>query len=319
MGTWRTAFVIAVAAGMASPAAAQSVQLRYRWTKGDVLEYGVTLHSIGDVSGVPGRDDTKSEQTITQRITLTVDDVAPDGAASLHETVTAIRSEVSAPVGKIIVDTARPSEDTTDPVGQAMSKMLAAVIDQPINIVLAPDGTVTSVEGGSRLLQRIAAGTNADRVATAASQALTSMYSDEAIRSMIEQSFPKLPTQPLKPGGSWSGQIALGNQAIGRITAVLTFTLKRVDASTNRATITVAMKLTQETKPPTAGATRMTMTLGDSGGEGSLVFDVALGRIVTSTMHADMASSVSMIGPDGSPVTFRNRVRTDSTMELIAR
>ena len=312
--------IAAVAAGAGPPAAEQSVQLRYQWTKGEVLEYRVTLRSTGEISGVPGREDTKTEQTITQRIALAVDDVAPDGVASLHETVTAIRSESSARVGKIIVDTAKPSDDTTDPIGQAMSRMLGAVVGQPINVVIAPDGTVRSVEGGSRLLGRVAEGANADRDAAAASQALTSLYSDDAIHSMFEQSFPKLPAHPVKPGDSWTGQIALGNQTIGRIAAALTFTLKRVDGgASGRATVTAAMKLTQEAKPPAAGPTRMTMTLGDSRGEGEILFDVGRGRIVTSTMRTDMPSTVGMIGQGGSPVTFHNRVRTDAAMELVEK
>jgi hypothetical protein len=135
---------------------------------------------------------------------------------------------------------------------------------------------------------------------------------------MLGQSFPKLPAQPVKPGDTWTGQIALGNQTIGRIAAALTFTLKHVDGgASGRATVTAAMKLTQAVKPPAAGATRMTMTLADSRGEGELVFDIGRGRIVTNTMRTEMPSTVSLIAPDGSPVTFHNRVRTDAAMELV--
>lgn len=295
--------------------------MRYKWTKGDALDYRVTLHTTSDVSGVPGRDDARTEQTITQRITLTVDGVAPNGVASVHEAVTSIRSELTAPNGKVVVDTAAPSDTSKDPIAEAMEKMLTAVIGQSINIVFAPDGTVRSIEGGSRLLERVVAAAGADRDAAKASQALTSLYSDEALRSMLEQSFPKLPAQPLKPGDTWTGQLALGNQAVGRIAAALTFTLKSVDgaADTQRATVTAAMKLTQAVKPPAGGATRVTLTLGDSHGEGDVVFDVAHGRIVSNTMQTEMPSTVSMIGPDGSPVTFKNRVRTTATMEFVQK
>jgi hypothetical protein len=137
---------------------------------------------------------------------------------------------------------------------------------------------------------------------------------------MLEQSFPKLPPQPVKPGDTWTGQIALGNQTIGRIAAALTFTLKRVDGgASGRAAVTAAMKLTQEVKPPAAGTTRMTMTLGDSRGEGELVFDIGRGRIVTNTMRTEMPSTVTMFGPDGSPVTFHNRVKANAAMELVEK
>jgi hypothetical protein len=312
---------VALLAAAVSLSAVQQVELRYKWTKGDALDYRVTLHTTSDVSGVPGRDDARTEQTITQRITLTVDGVAPNGVASVHEAVTSIRSELTAPNGKVVVDTAAPSDTSKDPIAEAMEKMLTAVIGQSINIVFAPDGTVRSIEGGSRLLERVVVAAGADRDAAKASQALTSLYSDEALRSMLEQSFPKLPAQPLKPGDTWTGQLALGNQAVGRIAAALTFTLKSVDgaADTQRATVTAAMKLTQAVKPPAGGATRVTLTLGDSHGEGDVVFDVAHGRIVSNTMQTEMPSTVSMIGPDGSPVTIKNRVRTTAAMEFVQK
>ena len=303
---------------IAAPAAAQ-VELHYKWTKGDTLDYRVTLHTMSEVSGVPGRTDTKTEQTVTQRITLTVDGVAPSGVASVTETVTAIRSEITSPNGPIVVDTAAPSESSKDPIAAAMEKMLTAVVGQPVNIVFALDGTVRSIGGGARLLERIAAAANADRDAAMASQALTAVYSDEALRSMLEQSFPKLPAQPLKAGDTWTGQLALGNQAVGRIVGNLTFTLKGIDGAgdSQRATITTAIKLTQAVRPQAGGSTRVSLTLGDSHGEGSVVFDIARGRIVNNTMHTEMPSTVSMVGPDGSPVTFKNRVTTTATMELV--
>jgi hypothetical protein len=311
--------ILAVAAAIAGFTIAAPVELRYKWIKGDVLDYRVTLHTTSEVSGLPGRDDARTEQTVRQRITLTVDGVAPSGVASVHETVGSIRSELTAPNGKVVVDTAAPSDTTKDPIADAMSKMLTAVVGQTINIVFGPDGTVRSLEGGARLLERVITAGGASRETTMASQALTALYSDDALRSMLEQSFPKLPVQPLKAGDTWTGQLALGNQTVGRIAAALTFTLKSLDGAgdTERATITTAMKLTQAVKPPSGGATRATLTLGDSHGEGEIVVDVGHGRIVRNTMQTEMPSTVSMIGPEGKPVAFKNRVRTASTMELV--
>jgi len=323
--TRHSAFSISAAVAavglVAATATAQTVELRYKWTKDDVLEYRMTLHTTSDVSGVPGRDDTRTEQTVTQRITLTVAGVGPSGAATVNETVNEIRSELKTPTGTVVVDTANPSETSNDPVAETMSKMLAAVVGQPITIVLGPDGTVRSVGGGSRLLERILEAGNASRDSAAASQALSSLYSDDALRSMLEQSFPKLPPQPVKPGDTWSSQIPLGNQTIGRIRAALTFTLKTVEGAVGaeRAHVAAAMTLTQDVKPPPAGATRVTLTLGDSRGEGDLAFDVARGRIVRSEMRTDMPSTVGMMGPRGTPMTFKNLVKTTATMELIEK
>jgi hypothetical protein len=319
----RRAFPAAVllCGATATPVLGQSVALRYHWTKGEVVEYRVTLHTSSAASGVPGRDSASTEQTITQRIRLAVDDVTSDGTATMHEMVTQIRSEVQTPAGKIVYDTANPAEASADPIAQTMGKAFAAVLGEPITFVLAPDGAVKKIEGGSRLIDRIAGGVNADREAAMASQALRSLYSDEALRTMVEQSFPKLPSAPVKPGDTWTGQLALGNQMIGRITGALTFTLKSVDGdgAAERAAISVAMKLTQDVKPPGARDTRVTLTLGDAHGDGDVTFDVTRGRIERSTMRSEMPSTVSMADTDGKPITFSNRVKTDMTMELVQK
>jgi hypothetical protein len=305
----------------ASSAFGQSVALRYHWTKSDVVEYRITQHTSSVATGIPGRDAASTEQTITQRIRLAVDDVTSDGVATMHEMVTQVRSEVQTPAGKIVYDTASPADATADPIAETMGKMFSAVIGEPITFVLAPDGSVKKIEGGSRLIERIAGGVKADRDAALASQALRSLYSDEALRTMLEQSFTKLPSAPIKPGDTWTGQIALGNEIVGRITAALTFTLKSIDGDVGaqHATVSVAMKLTQDAKPTAASGTRVALTLGDAHGEGEVRFDVARGRIERSTMRTDMPSTVNMVGPDGKPVSVSNRVRTETTMELVQK
>lgn len=306
---------------LAASVQAQPVTLRYHWTKGEVVEYRFTLQTSSSVSGIPGRDDSSTQQNVTQRIRLTVDDVSADGVASMHEMVTQIRSEMQTPTGKVTYDTTEPGKASDDPVAGTMAKMFGAIIGEPIAIALGPDGSVRKVEGGSRLIDRIGESIKADRNAVMMSQALRSLYSDEALRSMLQQTFSRLPDGPVKAGDTWNGQLALGNETIGRIAAALTFTLKGLDGAgpSQRAVIGTAMKLTQEVRPPAAGGARLSLTLGDSHGEGEIRFDVARGRILRSTMKTEMPSTVNMTAPDGSPVTFRNRVTTSAAVELIEK
>lgn len=303
-------------AGASTPAIAQTAELRYHWTKGDALDYRVSLNTKSDVT-VPGRPDANTEQAITQRITLTVDGVDKNGTATVHETVTAIRSQVTTPTGTLVVDTTARSNPTNDPVGAPLMQMFQAVLGQPITIVFAPDGTVKSVQGGAKLLERIHGTVNPNADTAMSSQALTALYSDEAIRTMLEQSFPKLPAQPVKIGDTWNGELALGNPSVGRINAALTFTMHSLDG--DRATITEAVSLTQSSKPQPTGEAHVTVALGEGHGEGELLFDVARGRIVRNSMRTEMLSSVEMIGQDGQSRKFQNRVTTGAIMELMGK
>jgi hypothetical protein len=63
----------------------------------------------------------------------------------------------------------------------------------------------------------------------------------------------------------------------------------------------------------------MTVKMGESKGDGRIAFDVAAGRIRTSTMKTEMASTMSTVGPDGRPAQTRNTTRTSMTMELVEK
>jgi hypothetical protein len=159
-----------------------------------------------------------------------------------------------------------------------------------------------------------------ERAASPMAQSLKSVLSEPAIRASLEQSFPHLPPQPVKPGDTWTGQVSLGSDVIGKITGMQTFTLKTIDAAdaTGVATIAVALALKQESAPP-IGPAGMTVKLGDSKGEGAIEFDVANGRIRKSTMNTDMPSTMTSVAPDGRRATMKNSTKTSMTMELVEK
>jgi hypothetical protein len=303
-----------------TPAPASGITLRYGWTKGDVLKYRMSLQSDTKMTGMPGAEPASVGQTMTQQISLTVADVDAFGKATLTETVTAIRTEINGPMGRMVFDSASPAPSSTDPMSTAMAKSFSALIGAPVTIVIAADGAVQKVEGASRIVQKIVAGMGSDAAAGPVEQILGSMFSDEALRSMTEQSFTHFAPQPVKVGGTWNGRIALGNQAVGKVAGALTFTLKSVEGTGNaaRAAIGVAMVLTQTTPPP-PGPMNMTLKLGDSRGDGEVLFDLGRGRIVKSTMVAGMTSTVNMTGRDGAPVTVNSNVKSTVTLELVDR
>jgi len=312
---------VCVHARTQTPAAAASgVTLRYGWTKGDVLKYRMALHSDTKMTGMPGAEAASFGQTMTQQITLAVDDVDAFGTATLTETVTAIRTEINGPMGRMVFDSASPAPAPTDPMSTAMAKSFSALVGAPVTIVIAADGAVQKVEGASRIMEKIVAGIGSDAAAGPVEQILKSMFSDEALRSMTEQAFTRFAPQPVKVGGTWNGRIELGNQAIGKVAGALSFTLKSVEGTGNaaRATIGVAMVLTQTTAPP-PGPMNMTLKLGDSRGDGEVLFDLGRGRIVRSAMTTGMTSTVSMTGADGAPVTINNNAKTTVTLELVDR
>lgn len=307
--------LLVVSAGSAD---AQTVTLRYRWTAGDSLTYRMTNRTNSVISGMPGRGEVTVDQSITQVITVTAAEVAPDGAATLRQSFQSVRMEMNGPMGTAVYDSSAPDKNP-GPMAEAMGKVMGSLVGESLTMVMAPDGSVRRVDGASRILDKMLRNISGDPTAAPAAQGLKSMLSDDALKTTLSQSFSRMPAAAVKAGDVWTGQIAMGNEAIGRIVGTSAFTLKAIEGAADApvARIAVGLTLKQEVAPTPSGPMGMVMTLGDSKGEGEIVFNVARGRIQRSTMRTGMPSTMTMAGPDGAPVTRRNQTTTTMTMELV--
>jgi hypothetical protein len=304
---------------------AQTVTLRYRWTKGESRSYRITTQTDSTITGMPSQAGAPSgplatSQTVTQVFNFTADEVGPDGSVTLRQTFQSVRMESTGPMGKAVVDST-VADAATDPTAQGMRKVLDAMVGESVVIAMAPDGTVRSIAGGTSLAYKIAMVATADPAARQAAQAVRGQLSDEALKTTIEQTFPKLSSPPVKPGDTWTGQLAMGNPSIGRITGRSTFTLRAVEgvAEAPVARISVGLVLRQDVVPPPSGPAGMVMTLGAAKGEGELLLDVSKGQIQRSTMRSDMPSTATMTGPDGGVLTMENKTTIVMTMSLVEK
>lgn len=314
MKTTRTLVLTVLAVSAAAAAPAQTA-LQYRWKQGDAVVYRTTLKTDSTMSGMEGTGDVSLSQTMTQRIKLLAAAIGPDGTATLHQTIEAVRVEMDTMMGKVAYDSETPSAAAGDEGAQALGRVFGGMVGATITVTVAPDGAIGRIDGAQKIYDRIAQDLPRDRSAAPMAQALKSVLSEESIRAALQQSFPRLPPQPVKPGDTWTGQIALGSDATGRISGTQTMTLKRIDGGdTGVATIGVALSLKQESSPP-LGPAGMTMKLGDSKGDGEIEFDLGAGRIRKATMKTDMPSTMTAPGRDGRPTTLRNTTRTSMIME----
>lgn len=318
------AALVLLCVGVAA-ADAQTVTLRYRWTKGESRSYRVTTQTDSTITGMPSQTGAPSgplatSQTVTQTFKFTADEVAPDGSVTLRQTFQSVRMESTSPMGKVVVDSTVP-DPGADPATQGMRKVLDAMVGESVMIAMAPDGAVRSIENGSNIASKIANVAAADPAARQAAQAIRGQLTEEALKTTIEQTFPRLSSPPVKPGDTWTGQLAMGNPAIGRISGRSTFTLGAVEGGAEApvARIPVSLVLRQDVVPPPSGPAGMVMTLGAAKGEGEILFDVSKGQIQRSTMRSDMPSTATMTGPDGGVLTIENKTTIVMTMSLVEK
>jgi hypothetical protein len=307
------AAVLAVSVAASTAAQAQTT-LQYRWKQGDVVTYTTALKTDSTASGVPGAADVTFSQTMTQRVKLLAAAVAPDGTATLHETIEAVSVEMTTPMGTMAFDSAKKTPVGRDDASAALAKVFGSMVGITMSIVMSPNGAIQHIEGGQRALDKIVGDLPQDRSSAQMVQSLRSVLSEASMRASLEQSFPRLPLLPIKVGDTWKAQVELGNDAVGRITGTQTMTLKSADAAA--AAIDVALTVKQESQPP-IGPSGMTVRLGDGKGEGQIDFDLAAGRIRKATMRTEIPSSMTAAGRDGHPVTMKNVSKTSMTMEIV--
>jgi Family of unknown function (DUF6263) len=320
------ALVVLVLLSVAAAGAdAQTVTLRYRWTKGESRLYRVTTQTDSTITGMPGQNGAPSgpvttSQTVTQTFRFTADEVAPDGSVTLRQTFQSVRMESTNPMGKMIVDSTI-ADPGTDPATQGMRQVLDAMVGESVVIAMAPDGTVRSIDGGTALADKIMKVAAADPVARQAVQAIRGQLSEAALRTTIEQTFPKLSSPPVKPGDTWTGQLVIGTPGIGRITGRSTFTLRAVEGGPEApvARISIGLVLRQDVVPPPSGPAGLVVTLGAAKGEGEILFDVSKGQLQRSTMRSDMPSTATMTGPDGGVLTMANKTTIVMTMAPVEK
>ena len=285
----RLAVIAACLILSAVPARAQAA-LQYRWKQGDVLVYKTTLKTTSTLSGMQGMGDVSFDQTMTQRIRLLAAAVAPDGTVTLHQTTEAVSVEMAGPMGKVAFDSADPKSAEKDEGAAALAKVFGSIVGTTISVTMASSGAIQRIDGIQKVLDKITQDLPQERAGGPIAQGLKSVLSEEAVRASLEQSFPRLPPQPVKPGDTWTGADRARQRRDRRISGTQTFTLKSVDG--DLATIAVALALKQESAPP-IGPAGMTMKMGDSKGDGQIDFDAANGRIRKSTMKTRDAVTMS--------------------------
>lgn len=311
------ALAVALAASV-TPSSAQTT-LQYRWTQGDVLLYRTVLKTTTSVSGGPGGP---VEQTLTQTQTvkLIVAAVGPDGSATLRQTIEAVSMEINGPMGKMAYDSTRPPPASDeDPRSATLAKTFGAMVGEAISVTIAPSGAVRGIAGTAKIIDKLMKGLPMDPLAAGLAQNIKSMLSDEALRTSLEQSFSRMPAQPVQVGDTWTSEQTLGVDVIGRITGTSTFTLKAIEGSGDAAVarVGVALAIRQETAPGTGAS--MTVRLGASQGEGELIFHVGKGRVERNSMRTRMPSTVTMRGREGGPATIQNNTTTSMTMERVEK
>jgi len=300
--------------------AMQDVSLQYRWTKGEALRYRIAQVSATTISGLPGgMPDMTIDQSTTQVFRTVAEEVAPDGTATLRQIVESIKMEMNSPMFTTAFDSATP-DAAPNPMSAMLKTVLGPMVGASFTLVMAPTGEVLKVEGLSALAEKVFKNVAQDPSAAAVLDGLKANLSDDAMRTMMTQTFAQFPNRPLKPGDTWSGQVSASNPMLGTLVTAVSSTLKALDAAGGARIARVATAVTikhDATKPVPPNPMGMTVQMGDSTGDGEQFFDATTGRFQRSTINITMPLTMSGTGPDGTAMNLKTSVKTTTTVDLV--
>jgi hypothetical protein len=303
--------------GLAAAASAQELTLRYRWTKGEEVRYRMTQESTATISGLPGgMPDMNVVTTMSQVVRSVVENVAPDGSATIRHTYESVRMNMDSPMAKMAYDSTAKDMAAGDPM---MKDMFSAMIGESFVLVMSPTGAVQKVEGMGALMEKMFKKMPQDPAAAGMLNGIKSSFTDDAMRQAFSQSSSQFPDRPVKPGDTWSNQLTFNNPMLGATTTSTTSTFGGVEGAggAQMAKITTKLAIKLDSATPATNPMGLTMKMGDSTGEGEFLFDVAKGRQQRGTTRTNVAIMMSGSGPDGAALSMQTLVKGTLTVEIV--
>jgi hypothetical protein len=301
---------------LVTPALAAQDALRYRWTEGETVRYRTTTDTNTTMDGLPGIGSMTVTNTMVQTYAMTVDKVAPDGTATIRVLFEAIKMDIASPMMNASYDSA-----TGAVTGQApgeMAEAFGAMVGKSVTMTMAPDGSVQKVEGGDAIgkaLESTSAGAAAMGVLGGA---LGSMMGDEALKGSFAAIFGRVADATGTSGDTWSSEITMPNPA-GTQTIATRFTRQGVERAEGRDLLKIGIAQTIKTAGTGKASGPFTITAGDATGTGDMLFDPKSGRLERSNLTSTMPMTMSMAGPDGSPLNLSSQVSSRTTVELVKK
>ncbi len=297
-----TAFAAALSLTAATGSAfGQDVTLQYHWTNGEEIRQRFVFQSLSTTGGLPGNVTGELDTRLSQVVRTVVDDVAPDGTATLRTVFESMRWETKGTSGTMVFDTESTTEPASANVPFPLKEMMNSFVGQALTVVMAPSGQVQKVDGMSRIVDKAVQSAPPSPLTASLLESLRSGFSDDQLQNVLTRGSIRFPDRPLRLGDTWDTSATMTNPMTGAETITTVFTLKDVEDNSGRRIAVIATRITfQNTGGPAAAAvTGLKMRVTDSSGEGEMVFDVTNGRLLRSTTRTKNSADMEMSRPDG--------------------
>jgi hypothetical protein len=305
-----TLFVM-LACNVSMSLAAEPVLLRHKFAKGDQLVYR-TGHEVKQVQTIM---DTKIESTTNQDVVTSyvVDDVDGEGNAVLTTKAVRRKAKMDGDGGIYEFDSKSSERDTGSEIGTAVTPFFERLTGSEYRIKLTPRGAVVEVKGFAELI--------ADLVKDNSYGALLAevVADNEGAEYTEQEHFPIFSEQPVEPGDVWEQPFETKIKGLGTLKGKATYTYEANDKVGERKTVRIGINtdLTIDLDLDVMVA-KLTGTLSTTHSEGTVQFDPATGRVVTSKQTLGLSGQLTVTAGDMVLAMVSSDEHTD-TAELLDR
>ncbi len=254
------------------------VELRLKYQKGQELRYKTVQKTVTEAAG------NSLQQQMGFVFSMKVEDVAPDGAATLKCTYEAVSVKATG-LQELDFDSEKDKEVPDEPMLQMMSKL----VGQSFVMKMTPAGRVTEVKGFDKILETMMAAAGDEQARQMARQMLQQVFSDDAFKSMMQQMSPVLPDGKVGPGDTWATDFSIKLPMLGAMKYSVQSRLAEVKERSAHIDqdIKLELKPGEDQDNPLAGL----FELKSSKGRSKCVFAVDRGLFLSQKVTMEMTLS----------------------------
>lgn len=285
--------VIPLVAGSAAHA---DTVLKWKFKEGDKLNYALKQKAdiLIDANGV--EFDIKIGQIMD--LTWVVKSVAADGTIELAQTVDRIQLKMSTPfTGEFAYDSKDEANAPTGEIWDRLGGPVKALVGGEFLIKLKANGKVDEIKLPEKLAELLSEASSGGGGAQAMMMG-GGMFSESAIKQVIEQSILTLPDAGIADGATWNKQMENKLGPIGKQTFDTTLSYSGVEKRDGLELAKIDTKTEMKFEPNPESDADVEMKVTEQEGKGLVLFDAEKGRVVESTNEQKMTMEGNFMGND---------------------
>jgi hypothetical protein len=283
----RSLWAVGLVLAWAVPALAQEpVDLKWKFEKGQRFQQELTTETKQQMNIMGNNIAQNQKQTFIMSFTPQSQD--KDKNWIIKQRIDAVKMEIQVGGQPVVYDSTKEGGGS-----QPLTEFFRALVGTEFNIVLSPEMKVVRVEGRDEFVKRLSAAN--EQMKPLLGQILT----DEALKQMADPAFSVLPGKPVKRGDSWERRSTLNMGPIGSYDCIYKYTFDGLDEKDkNLANIKVDSTLkyiAPQGNPPNAFPFQIVKAdLTSKDGSGEIQFDIAKGRVVSSSLSMKMDGTITI-------------------------